>query len=205
MFNRMVFGMFTPLLEKVLVGKSFCLWCVKWPLVKSYNQMIALSFNFSFFPNKSHLVEEFEKVAIRCNWKFEKIKSPQCDKFGLVLNLSFVQDFWKKMNNRGGPHWNPPFFHFLELALKLQHLQNANPPFKTHPIWVQFSKSFSKKKPWQKMAKSFANKDQDWSFDLQLLPTTTIEQTQVTNNKLCKNPNKATQQLIASNSCAKHN
>jgi hypothetical protein len=45
--------------------------------------------------------------------------------------------------------------------LKLQHLQNANPPFKTHPIWVQFSKEFFKQKPWQKMAKSFANKDQD--------------------------------------------
>jgi hypothetical protein len=77
MFVRMAFAMFTPLLEKVLVGKSFCSQCVKWPLVKSYNQMIGFSFKFSFFPNKSHLAEEFEMVAIRCNRKFEKIKSLQ--------------------------------------------------------------------------------------------------------------------------------
>jgi hypothetical protein len=34
----------------------------------------------------------------------------------------------------------------------LQHLQNANPLFKTHPIWVQFPKEFLKKnigKKWQ--------------------------------------------------------
>ncbi len=57
--------------------------------------------------------------------------------------------FEKKWKTRE-VHIGPPFFHFLELALKLQHLQNANPPFKTHPIWVQ--KSFSKKnvgKKWQ--------------------------------------------------------
>ncbi len=132
MFNRMAFGMFTPLLEKVLVGKSFCLRCVEWPLVKSYNQMIALSFNFSFFPNKSHLVEEFEKVAIRCNWKFEKKKSPQCDKFGLVLNLSFVQDFWKKMNNRGGPHWTP-FFSFSWICLETTTPSKCKPSLQNPP------------------------------------------------------------------------